>query len=48
MPNPLTEVLKQKSGQIRKGGAPKHVTMNQIFTGMLPFMAIQVLALALL
>jgi len=31
-----------------KGVAPKHVTLNQIFAGMLPFMAIQVLALALL
>ncbi len=31
-----------------KGVAPKHVTLNQIFAGMMPFMAIQVLALALL
>jgi TRAP-type mannitol/chloroaromatic compound transport system permease large subunit len=31
-----------------KGVAPKHVTLNQIFAGMLPFMAIQVLALFLL
>jgi len=31
-----------------KGVSPKHVTLNQIFAGMLPFMAIQVLALALL
>jgi TRAP-type mannitol/chloroaromatic compound transport system permease large subunit len=31
-----------------KGVAPKHVTLNQIFAGMLPFMAIQVVALALL
>ncbi len=31
-----------------KGVAPRHVTLNQIFAGMLPFMAIQVLALALL
>jgi TRAP-type mannitol/chloroaromatic compound transport system permease large subunit len=31
-----------------KGVAPPHVTLNQIFVGMLPFMAIQVLALALL
>ena len=31
-----------------KGVAPPHVTLNQIFAGMLPFMAIQVLALALL
>ncbi len=31
-----------------KGVAPKHVTLNQIFAGMLPFMGIQVLALALL
>jgi TRAP-type mannitol/chloroaromatic compound transport system permease large subunit len=31
-----------------KGVAPKHVTLNQIFAGMLPFMAIQVLAMALL
>jgi acetyl-CoA carboxylase carboxyltransferase component len=28
MPNPLTEVLKQKSGQIRKGGAPKYHEKN--------------------
>ncbi len=31
-----------------KGVAPKHVTLNQIFLGMLPFMAIQVVALILL
>lgn len=31
-----------------KGVAPPHVTLNQIFLGMMPFMAIQVLALILL
>jgi TRAP-type mannitol/chloroaromatic compound transport system permease large subunit len=31
-----------------KGVAPRHVTLNQIFAGMMPFMAIQVLAMALL
>jgi TRAP-type mannitol/chloroaromatic compound transport system permease large subunit len=31
-----------------KGVAPPHVTLNQIFVGMLPFMAIQVVALVLL
>jgi len=31
-----------------KGVAPEHVTLNQIFLGMLPFMAIQVLAIFLL
>ena len=31
-----------------KGVAPPHVTLNQIFAGMLPFMAIQVIAMALL
>lgn len=31
-----------------KGVAPPHVTLNQIFLGMLPFMAIQVIALILL
>ncbi|MFN7085475.1 MAG: TRAP transporter large permease subunit [Burkholderiales bacterium] len=31
-----------------KGVAPPHVTLNQIFAGMLPFMAIQVIALVLL
>ena len=31
-----------------KGVAPPHVTLNQIFAGMLPFMAIQVLAVFLL
>jgi TRAP-type mannitol/chloroaromatic compound transport system permease large subunit len=31
-----------------KGVAPSHVTLNQIFAGMLPFMGIQVIALALL
>ena len=31
-----------------KGVAPKHVTLNQIFVGMLPFMGIQVIALVLL
>ena len=31
-----------------KGVSPPHVTLNQIFAGMLPFMAIQVLAVVLL
>lgn len=31
-----------------KGVAPKHVTLNQIFAGMLPFMGIQILAIVLL
>jgi TRAP-type mannitol/chloroaromatic compound transport system permease large subunit len=31
-----------------KGVSPPHVTLNQIFLGMLPFMAIQVIALILL
>jgi TRAP-type mannitol/chloroaromatic compound transport system permease large subunit len=31
-----------------KGVSPKHVTLNQIFAGMMPFMGIQVLALLLL
>ena len=31
-----------------KGVSPPHVTLNQIFAGMLPFMAIQVLAIFLL
>lgn len=31
-----------------KGVAPPHVTLNQIFAGMMPFMAIQVIALFLL
>ncbi len=31
-----------------KGVSPRHVTLNQIFAGMMPFMAIQVLAIALL
>jgi TRAP-type mannitol/chloroaromatic compound transport system permease large subunit len=31
-----------------KGVAPSHVTLNQIFLGMLPFMGIQVLAIVLL
>jgi TRAP-type mannitol/chloroaromatic compound transport system permease large subunit len=31
-----------------KGVAPKHVTLNQIFAGMMPFMLIQIVALALL
>ncbi|MFM1991250.1 MAG: hypothetical protein RJA99_4207 [Pseudomonadota bacterium] len=31
-----------------KGVAPPHVTLNQIFVGMIPFMCIQVIALALL
>ena len=31
-----------------KGVAPPHVTLNQIFIGMMPFMVIQVIALALL
>jgi TRAP-type mannitol/chloroaromatic compound transport system permease large subunit len=31
-----------------KGVAPPHVTLNQIFAGMMPFMAIQVIAIVLL
>jgi len=31
-----------------KGVAPKHVTLNQIFLGMMPFMGIQILAIVLL
>jgi TRAP-type mannitol/chloroaromatic compound transport system permease large subunit len=31
-----------------KGVSPKHVTLNQIFAGMLPFMGIQVIAIFLL
>jgi len=31
-----------------KGVSPPHVTLNQIFAGMLPFMGIQVLAMFLL
>jgi TRAP-type mannitol/chloroaromatic compound transport system permease large subunit len=31
-----------------KGVAPPHVTLNQIFAGMIPFMLIQIIALALL
>ncbi|MBP8306635.1 MAG: TRAP transporter large permease subunit [Burkholderiaceae bacterium] len=31
-----------------KGVAPPHITLNQIFAGMIPFMLIQVVALALL
>ncbi|ABS27122.1 TRAP transporter large permease subunit [Anaeromyxobacter sp. Fw109-5] len=31
-----------------KGVAPKHVTLNQIFAGMMPFMAIQVFAVLIL
>jgi TRAP-type mannitol/chloroaromatic compound transport system permease large subunit len=31
-----------------KGVAPKHVTLNQIFAGMLPFMGIQVVAIVML
>jgi TRAP-type mannitol/chloroaromatic compound transport system permease large subunit len=31
-----------------KGVSPPHVTLNQIFLGMMPFMAIQVVALVLL
>jgi TRAP-type mannitol/chloroaromatic compound transport system permease large subunit len=31
-----------------KGVAPSHVTLNQIFAGMLPFMAIQIIGIILL
>jgi len=31
-----------------KGVSPRHVTLNQIFAGMMPFMAIQVIAIVLL
>ena len=32
----------------RRADAPPHVTLNQIFLGMLPFMGIQILAIVLL
>jgi len=31
-----------------KGVAPPHVTLNQIFAGMLPFMGIQIVAIVIL
>ena len=31
-----------------KGVSPPHVTLNQIFLGMLPFMGIQILSIVLL
>ncbi|MBL0918455.1 MAG: TRAP transporter large permease subunit [Hydrogenophaga sp.] len=31
-----------------KGVAPKHVTLNQIFAGMIPFMGIQIIAIVIL
>jgi TRAP-type mannitol/chloroaromatic compound transport system permease large subunit len=31
-----------------KGVSPPHVTLNQIFLGMMPYMAIQLLAIVLL
>ena len=31
-----------------KGVSPRHVTLNQIFAGMMPFMGIQVIAIVLL
>ena len=31
-----------------KGVSPAHVTLNQIFAGMMPFMGIQVVALVIL
>jgi TRAP-type mannitol/chloroaromatic compound transport system permease large subunit len=31
-----------------KGVSPPHVTLNQIFAGMLPFMGIQIIAIVLL
>ena len=31
-----------------KGVSPPHVTLNQIFAGMLPFMGIQVIAIFIL
>jgi TRAP-type mannitol/chloroaromatic compound transport system permease large subunit len=31
-----------------KGVAPRHVTLNQIFAGMMPFMGIQIVAIVLL
>jgi len=31
-----------------KGVSPPHVTLNQIFAGMMPFMGIQVIAVVLL
>jgi TRAP-type mannitol/chloroaromatic compound transport system permease large subunit len=31
-----------------KGVSPPHVTLNQIFAGMMPYMAIQVFALVIL
>jgi TRAP-type mannitol/chloroaromatic compound transport system permease large subunit len=31
-----------------KGVSPPHVTLNQIFAGMMPFMGIQVIAITML
>jgi len=31
-----------------KGVCPPHVTLNQIFAGMLPFMGIQIIAIVLM
>jgi len=31
-----------------KGVSPRHVTLNQIFAGMIPFMGIQIVAIVLL
>ena len=35
-------------GVYLKGVSPKHVTLNQIFAGMMPYMGIQVVAIILL
>jgi tripartite ATP-independent transporter DctM subunit len=49
--NPQTSFLSPPvamSAFYLKGVAPRHVTLNQIFRGMYPFMAIQVIAMAVL
>ena len=42
------EVAGGTSPGAAKGVAPPHVTLNQIFAGMMPFMGIQILAIILL
>ena len=45
LPKLLTAVM---AAFYLKGVSPPHVTLNQIFAGMIPFMGIQIVAIVLL
>ena len=48
VPSALRAPAPVNLGVYLKGVSPPHVSLNQIFAGMLPFMGIQILAILLL